>query len=855
APRRGAGPPLTGQPRPSCPPVGRRWPGERRQAEVLELARERRVQLFVGGLCTSAVVIGVFSALAQRHDIAPWQFLVVFALCVVADRPLLNIRSRHSQESLTWSEMAVVLGLFLVPTSLFVLAAGAGVLLFHLPRRAPLLKRLFPPACFTVGVALAGLAVLLVGGASHGELTPRRLAGLATGGMVFAIWNGACVARIVSLTQGLRFSDTWCAGLLMRSLVSLGNTAVGVVFVVLVEWSRAVLLVLPLLLVLLFAVYRGYLSTVQERDLWQQLESAARELNCLDEREIASAAVVRAAQLLKADRVELLIDPVEPTGRPVVWSGGIHGLEVSGQGYPGPLGEPTGQMLHAAPLEGPHGRIGVLRVAFDGPVSLTKRERHVLRTFAHSVSSTLQNAQLYAEMRAHAAVKEHEATHDSLTGLGNRALLHDRVGPLLRRTDAAGAQCALLIIDLDHFKEINDTLGHAAGDVFLQQVGQRIAVALPDAAAVCRLGGDEFAVLLGPLAGPQDADDIAASLLDVLAEPVAFDGLRLSIEGSVGVACYPSDASSFDELLRRADVALYQAKESRGSFAHYREDRDASSLQRLSLAAELRSALIDNELVVHLQPQFDLSTGEMVGAEALVRWQHPTRGLLQPSSFIGAVEHSGLVRDFTLAVLEKAVIECARWPLHGRPLSVAVNLSARNLLDRQLPSDVADVLDRHGLAPSRLVLEITETTMMSELEIVEDVLGRLRRMGVQLSVDDFGTGYSSLAFLQRVAVNEVKIDRSFVKGILVSDSDLALVRATVQLAHSLGARCVAEGVEAAALAVKLREIDCDFAQGFHLGRPVPAEELRRRMLTRPVVLPALRERSDERRRLRAVAQL
>ena len=417
-----------------------------------------------------------------------------------------------------------------------------------------------------------------------------------------------------------------------------------------------------------------------------------------------------------------------------------------------------------------------------------------------------------------------------------------------------GTQSALLIVDLDHFKEINDTLGHATGDLLLSQVGQRISAAVPQADAVCRLGGDEFAVLLGGVARAEDADALAAELLRVLAEPAVFDGLRLSVEGSVGIACAPQDATSFDELLKRADVALYQAKDTRGAFAHYDAERDESSLHRLALAAELRAALAEDQLVVHFQPQYELRTRTLIGAEALVRWQHPERGLLPPSEFISAVEHSGLIRTFTLTVLEKAIAEAAAWSGSGRPMSVAVNLSARNLLDRELPADVARVLQRHGLAAERLVLEITETTMMSELDVVEDVLAQLRRLGVELSVDDFGTGYSSLAFLQRVRVNEVKVDRSFVAGLADSASDRALVRATVQLAHSLGARAVGEGVEDEALAGVLRELGCDYGQGYHLGRPMPADDLRALLGMQPATAPVPVEPGPQ-RRLRSVVVL
>jgi diguanylate cyclase (GGDEF)-like protein len=384
-------------------------------------------------------------------------------------------------------------------------------------------------------------------------------------------------------------------------------------------------------------------------------------------------------------------------------------------------------MVYAAPLEGPQGRLGVLRLGFRGPVQLRHRERQVLKTLAHSISTTLQNARLYGEMRTHAEAMAFEASHDALTGLGNRSLLQDRSVATMAAASRSGTQCALLIVDLDHFKEINDTLGHAAGDVLLTQVAHRIAQAAPQADAVCRLGGDEFAVLLGGFSTAEDADVLAGRLLEVLAEPVVFDGLRLSIEGSVGIACHPQDASSFDELLKRADVALYQAKDTRGSYAHYSGERDESSLHRLALAAELRAALADDQLVVHFQPQVDLQSGALTGAEALVRWEHPVRGLLAPGEFISAVEHSGLIRDFTLTVLDKATAEAgglgsrrARAERRGEP--VGPQPARPRAAGRRRPRPAAP-----RPAPERLVLEITETTMMSELDVVEDVLAQLRR--------------------------------------------------------------------------------------------------------------------------------
>jgi diguanylate cyclase (GGDEF)-like protein len=841
----------TAEPRPALPAVAAR----------LTRDRASRLNTYVALVCAAGLATTVLAlAMLLAHPQDAWRVSIVLLLCTAADLPLLEKRVGHNVESFTFAEVCVLISLLLVPLPTLVVLAATGVLILHLIRRISLVKAMFNAASMGVGVALAGLIVPPVDLTSGDQLGLLTALGLLSGILAFFLWNGAAVSLAVALSQGVPFRQVYGKGFPLRLVICVGNAVVGLGVVAVALWSPRALFLVPPVLAVLHVVYRGYLHAMQERDVWQQLEGAARELNRLDEREVAEAAIKRACQLLNADWVELVL-AADAVRKQTSYVGTERGLDLAAPGdaprrpshlVDGAIDEP-GQMSYAALLEGVHGSFGTMRICFRAPVQLTKRERHVLRTFAYSVSSTMQNARLYSEMRQHAEAKAYEASHDSLTGLGNRALLHDRAHVVLAEA-GDDRQCALLIVDLDHFKEINDTLGHAAGDVFLQQVGQRIVSSVKEADAVCRLGGDEFAVLIGDLRTPEHADSVAARLLEVLAQPISFDGLRLSIEGSVGVACYPSDACDFDELLRRADVALYQAKSSRGSFAHYRVDRDESSLHRLALAAELRTALAADQFVVHFQPQFELVTGIVVGAEALVRWQHPLRGLLGPDEFIGAVEHSGLIRDFTMVVLEKAVAECAGWAADGAQLTVAVNLSARNLLDSELAVDVGRVLLRHGLAAERLILEITETTMMSELDVVEEVLGKLRSLGIQLSVDDFGTGYSSLAFLQRVAVNEVKIDRSFVAGVAGSESDRALVRATVQLAHSLGARAVGEGVEDEELAGALRALGCDFAQGYHLGRPMPGGELRKALglCRRRTGVPAPRAEVDS-RHLRAVA--
>ncbi len=782
---------------------------------------------YTAGVLVLLVMLASFGS--QRVD--AWRVLAVVALAAFADLPLLERRTGQSVEAFTFAELCVILSIALLPLPHAVVIAGTCLLVVDLARRLAVTKALFNAANFVLAMSLAGLAAHAVSPVLVGT-SLASLTALVVGTFVFFLVNSGGVALAVALEQHASVGSIYRQGLALRLGLAGVNAVTALLVVVLATWDGSALVGLPPVLVALYASYHGYLKAAQERDVWQQLESATRELNSLDLNTVVSAALSRSAQLFKADTATVVL---YDSGTSTVYRGdatGLVGTCVDPQlGVPDRLGgfesDDGSLMVYAAPLEGPQGRIGALRLGFRGPVVLRRREQQVLKTLAHSISTTLQNARLFREMRTHAEAMTYEASHDALTGLGNRVLLQERAVACMAAAAGDGRQCGLLIVDLDHFKEINDTLGHSAGDVLLNEVAHRIAAAVPHADAVCRLGGDEFAVLLGGFSTAAEADALADELLRVLAEPVVFDGLRLSIEGSVGVACSPQDAATFDELLQRADVALYQAKDTRGSFAHYAGERDESSLHRLALAAELRAALAEDQLVVHFQPQFDLCSGALTGAEALVRWQHPERGLLPPVEFISAVEHSGLIRDFTLTVLDLAVAEAAAWGCAGHDVSVAVNLSARNLLDRELPSDVTRVLARHGLAPQRLVLEITETTMMSELDVVEDVLAQLRRLGVELSVDDFGTGYSSMAFLQRVQVNEVKVDRSFVMGIVGSESDRALVRATVQLAHGLGARAVGEGVEDAAMAGVLRELGCDLAQGYHLGRPMPAVDLRR----------------------------
>jgi len=418
-----------------------------------------------------------------------------------------------------------------------------------------------------------------------------------------------------------------------------------------------------------------------------------------------------------------------------------------------------------------------------------------------------------------------QAFSDQLTGLPNRALLHDRTEQAIRLAGRHGLVAALLLLDLDRFKEVNDTLGHHHGDLLLQQVAERLQGSMRDSDTVARLGGDEFAVLLPKVASVQDAAGVADKLSAAIEAPFTVDGLTLDVEASIGVAAYPDHGASANELLQRADVAMYAAKAAHLSYVVYDPALDRHSPRRLGLLGQLRRALAAGELVVHYQPKAEVRSGRIIGVEALVRWQHPEYGLLGPGEFVPLAETTGLIRPLTSYVLEAALCQCRGWLDAGRDLSVAVNLSTRCLLDLALPDQIIGLLEDTAVAPERLVLEITESSIMTDPARALEILNRLHALGVQLAIDDFGTGYSSMAYLKSLPVQELKVDRSFVQHLRDNQSDAVIVRSTVDLGHNLGLRVVAEGVEDEATLGELASLGCDSVQGYYLAKPMPEAEL------------------------------
>jgi diguanylate cyclase (GGDEF)-like protein len=419
--------------------------------------------------------------------------------------------------------------------------------------------------------------------------------------------------------------------------------------------------------------------------------------------------------------------------------------------------------------------------------------------------------------------REYQLFHDLLTGLPNRALLIERLQQQLLRQPRTGESTALLVMDLTDFKAVNDSLGHDVGDDLLRQVGPRLTASLRTADTVARLGGDEFAILL-PGTDETGAARVAQKMLAALEQAFPLEGETLDIGASIGVAVAPAHGTQAEQLLSRADVAMYAAKGSLAGLAVFSAEHERDSSGRLALMSDLRRAVDEGELVLYYQPQLDLRTGTVTSVEALVRWMHPKRGLVGPDEFIPLAERTGLIKRLTRTVLTEAIRQARAWELAGLRMPVAVNLSMRNIHDPQLPQTIAQLLQRWDARPDLLRLEMTETVLAADPQRALQTMDSLRAMGVHIALDDFGIGYSSLAYLNRLPLDEIKIDRSFVIGMIDDESSATIVRATVELGHGLGYAVVAEGVENAETRQRLSALGCDAIQGFLVARPMPADQ-------------------------------
>ncbi len=445
------------------------------------------------------------------------------------------------------------------------------------------------------------------------------------------------------------------------------------------------------------------------------------------------------------------------------------------------------------------------------------------------------------QIDSHMEEIEHQALHDSLTGLPNRVLFQDRIELATANARRTGGRAAVLLLDLDGFKEINDALGHASGDQLLRELGVRLRGTLRDTDTVARLGGDEFGIVM-PANGPEDVRETAARIHAAVEEPFELGGLALAVKTSVGGVLFPDDATDSDTLVRFADAAMYAAKRNRSRIELYGPATGVSSRESLTLGTELRRALEEGDIVVHYQPKVEVESGRVVGAEALVRWDHPERGVVLPVEFLPLVEKAGLMSSLTTLVLRTAAADAAAWRRQGLELGIAVNVDVGALLDPSFPQRVEAMLDDVGLAPELLTLELTETSLMADPARAAHVARELSAIGVRLSIDDFGTGYSSLGHLSALPLAELKIDRSFVARMAASDTDMAIVRTILDLGANLDLCVVAEGIETGRTRTILEQLGCPLAQGHELGRPMSAAQLTASLLARrdPVAAGALR---------------
>ena len=785
-----------------------------------DVGTDRRLVALVGlvvFLATVAASASIYYIHIERSltggDLSTGAILIF--LIAVSARVIVRLRIRASTHSISWTDTAIIIGLAVAPVPVVVLATGAGVALASAIIPLAPLKMAFSVAKNMLLALAAGLVLSVSDWTSLTD--PLHMVGpLALAYFTAVVLDEVLTLPVIALATRTGLRELFWSGWDLRLAGSFARFLLIVGTLVILQADSRLLVAMPPLILSLHLAYSNRMRARTEQQAWRRLARTTDALNVVDLNTVLATAVHRAAELFSADEVEVELHDsrrsIRGDGSTVSYDGAVADAPV------------TGHFVIVTPLEG-HDKteIGALRLRFRGPVKLSEREQYTFRTFASALCTAVRNASAYEELTRVAEDNAHAAAHDALTGLANRRHLLDRGAEQLGQRRGEGV-IALLLIDLNHFKEVNDTLGHSAGDRVLIQVAERLRAAVQGDDLVARLGGDEFAVLFRGLPAPAVAAHRAESLLAALHEPIELDGMRISVEASGGIAVAPS-SGGMTELLRRADVAMYQAKRTGRRIATYAPARDTADLGRLALGGDLPRAVAEREFTVNFQPIVDLGSGEVVAAEALARWRHPAQGTIDPLRFLETVERSGLLPAFADAVLDQSLIAAGSWRDAGYDLPVAVNVSPRSLLDARFPSAVLARLRAHDLPPDRLFLELTETLTLSQLEVVDQVLGQLRDAGVRLALDDFGTGYSSLSVLSRIPVHELKIDRTFVMAMETSNEAIAVIRSTVDLGRSLDLVVVAEGVESEPQRRALWELGCAAGQGHLFARPMPAARL------------------------------
>jgi len=773
----------------------------------------------------------------------PWLLLV--PAFVVAEVCVVHLTVKREAISFAFAEVPFVLGLFLVQPGQLIAARVAGAalaLVWH--RRQSLVKLAFNLAQYWLGAA-AGVAVWHAVAGAAGDLSPRAWLAAGLAAVVVELIAALAVTAVIAIRSG-GGGGLRPFGLGTGMLGATANACFALVALAVLRADWRGLWTVAVLAGFLGLAQRAHVALLRRHDAMERLHGFTRRVGSsdLDLEAMVREVLVGARELLEVQTVRLIL--TTPAAAWVCDADGVRqevpaGILPAATSYDGRRRgtqvstftvhlHADDQVIGALTVSGRLGAVGGLQLS----------DLHLLEAVAGHATVGLSNGLLADRLRHQVAENEHQALHDSLTELPNR-LLFDRAATAVL---AAEPTSAVLLLDLDRFKEINDTLGHAAGDGVLREVGVRLRSVLRDASCVARLGGDEFAVVLAGV-GAADAIACARRIREVLTMPLDVIGVTVAVDASIGIALSPDHGDDVATLLRRADVAMYAAKDGHAGAERtvvYAADRDHNSASRLSLVADLRSGIGGNELRLAYQPKACIAGGATCSVEALVRWQHPTRGLVPPDEFIGMAETTGLIGPLTDWVLRTALGQARAWLDEGLDLDVAVNISPYTLHDPAFPAHLARLLAEARLPASRLTLEITEGALMADPERAIDVLWQLRRAGVRLSVDDLGAGHSSLMYLKRLPVHEVKIDRAFVQGMADDADDEAIVGAVVDLVHKLRMTVVAEGVEDERTWHRLGQLGCDQAQGYWLSRPVPAAEIAPWLRARPVaaVIPLQR---------------
>ena len=813
------------------------------RSSVQRMTEPRRFVPRILGLTAAigAAAASLFWLLPVRneplHPSGWWAAVLIAAGFVAAELLVFHFEFRREAISFSVSEVPTAFALvYLPPVAAISVRLLGSLVVMAFRRRSQLYKLAFNGALFALEMVIA--AHLLRWVTERSQHPALLVATVLPATAVATIVGSVLVSCAIGLVEGgwwERVTSELSLSLWMAPMS--GGIAAASLAPALVSPWLAPVAVAPLLAG--WAILQSYGRLEQRhRDMDAQLGFVRTVSQSLGLGAVAQTAATEAARLLRAraaavvvfDGAGIATHHVHGSGLPALpadadalrWRPllvGHGGILLDSDLHPSTDRRPAAELatVLVAPIRDGDGLVGALVLSGREGAEAHFRPVDTIRlgTLADQLAPTLRRAMLHERI-------EFEARHDSLTGLPNRSSFER----LLAATGPGyGAQLppAVLLMDLDRFKEVNDTLGHLAGDELLVHFGDRLRGVIGDEGHLARLAGDEFAVLIR--ADADGARDLARRLLDEGRQPFTIDGLDVVVTMSIGIAPYEATDPDATPLLRRADIAMYAAKHRHTGVEFYRDEIDRRTPARLSMLGDLRAALERDDMHVHLQPKLDLASGVVVGVEALARWAHLSRGSVSPEDFVPVAEETGLIKQLTDVVLDSAISQLSTLHRMGHHLGLAVNLSTHDLLDELLPDRVARRLDRHGVDPALLTLEITESSLLIDAPRARNTIERLNRTGVRLSVDDFGTGYSSLSYLRHLPVAELKIDRGFVTNLLFDEQDEVIVRSIIDLGHNLGLQVVAEGVETDEVISRLKGFGCDMAQGYGVCRPVPLEQL------------------------------